>query len=171
MACGRRVDVISPPHPCLCCKPFIFVLARRTGASRGLQGQGAGCRGSLGRPAELTGRGPHFRLHLPPAMPQRCSNPACTAAATFTCSRCHAAGYCGAPCQRAHWRAHREKIQHTTLSPAARAEAIIASLQESMFRRWMPARDAKAASVMVAWVHSSSCPGLECPPGAQRLRP
>ena len=46
-------------------------------------------------------------LHSTPAMPLPCSNPACAAVAAFTCSRCHAADYCGVSCQRALWRAHK----------------------------------------------------------------
>ena len=60
-------------------------------------------------------------------MPQRCSNPACTAAATFTCSRCHAAHYCGAPCQRAHWRAHRPGCTDTAGAELASLRPLVAA--------------------------------------------
>ena len=37
--------------------------------------------------------------------PPPCAN--CAAPAKHNCARCKAAPYCGAPCQRAHWRAHK----------------------------------------------------------------
>ena len=37
----------------------------------------------------------------------RCGNPACAEEASTVCSRCQAVFYCGPPCQKAHWRAHK----------------------------------------------------------------
>ena len=54
-------------------------------------------------------------------MPQRprCSAPECAAEGKFACSRCHAALYCGAPCQRAHWHAHKPGCEAAAPAPAA----------------------------------------------------
>jgi hypothetical protein len=55
-------------------------------------------------------------------MAQRCSAPGCAAESKFACSRCHAAFYCGAPCQRAHWRAHKPGCAAAAPAPTAAAQ-------------------------------------------------
>ena len=42
---------------------------------------------------------------MEPSSPPPCAN--CAAPAKEICARCKAAPYCGAPCQKAHWRAHK----------------------------------------------------------------
>ena len=37
-----------------------------------------------------------------------CGNPACDAGADHACSRCKQVGYCGAACQKAHWKVHKK---------------------------------------------------------------
>ena len=39
------------------------------------------------------------------------------------CSRCNAAVYCGAPCQKAHWRAHKPGCAAPAATPAQAALA------------------------------------------------
>jgi hypothetical protein len=57
---------------------------------------------------------------MPRAPPPRCwavdcSNPAPAA----KCGRCHTAAYCSAPCQRAHWPAHRPHCKELEAAAAA----------------------------------------------------
>jgi tetratricopeptide (TPR) repeat protein len=57
-----------------------------------------------------------------PAMAQRCSAPECAAESKFACSRCHAAFYCGEPCQKAHWPAHKPGCAAAAPAPTAAAQ-------------------------------------------------
>ena len=56
------------------------------------------------------------------ALAQHCSAPECTAESKFACSRCRAAFYCGEPCQKAHWRAHKPGCAAAAPSPPAAAQ-------------------------------------------------
>ena len=59
-----------------------------------------------------------------PAAPRDvCANPGCTKpskyGARMTCTRCRAAQYCDAQCQRAHWRAHKPVCAAAAAAAAA----------------------------------------------------
>jgi hypothetical protein len=43
--------------------------------------------------------------------PLRCWAEGCAALSTSACARCRTAEYCGAPCQRSHWRAHKPRCK------------------------------------------------------------
>ena len=44
-------------------------------------------------------------ITMPMELDPPCAN--CAAPAKHKCARCKTAPYCGAPCQKAHWRAHK----------------------------------------------------------------
>ena len=56
--------------------------------------------------------------------PLRCWAEGCKRPSTSACGRCRTAEYCGAPCQRAHWRAHKQRCKE--LEAAADAAGAVA---------------------------------------------
>lgn len=77
-----------------------------------------------------------------------CGNPACAGAAggggaSLVCSRCRAARYCGAPCQRAHWAAHRGACGPTA---EASADAVDADTSAAPAKHVNEARAAAAVA-------------------------
>ena len=80
------------------------------GAVTGSRGGGGAATLSAGNGGERAG-----------AAAQRCSAPGCAAEGTFACLACRAAFYCGAPCQRAHWRAHKDDCAAMAAAPTAAA--------------------------------------------------
>ena len=59
---------------------------------------------------------------MPRALPPRCWAHGCpNPAPAAKCGRCHAAAYCSAPCQRAHWPAHKPRCKELEAAAAAAA--------------------------------------------------
>ena len=89
---------------------------------------------------------------MPRAPLPRCWAEGCTAPSASACARCRTAEYCGAPCQRAHWRAHKVRCRELE----AAADAVTAA-------------EAKAAASLAAGELPPEAPrtpgvytGLEC---------
>ena len=88
--------------------------------------------------------------------PLQCWAEGCAAPSTSACGRCRTAEYCGAPCQRAHWRAHKPRCKELEAAAEA-AEAAAAGVA------------AAAAAVLGAGGQAPAAPrtpgvytGLEC---------
>jgi hypothetical protein len=84
--------------------------------------------------------------------PLRCWAEGCAALSTSACARCRTAEYCGAPCQRSHWRAHKPRCKELE----AAADVAEAAAE---------AAAAAAAATPAAGVGGA---GSDKPPGAPR---
>ena len=80
--------------------------------------------------------------------PLTCWVEGCAAPSTSACGRCRTAEYCGAPCQRAHWRAHKPRCKE--LEAAA------------------DAAEAAAEAAAAAAAAGGGSAGEDKPPGAPR---
>ena len=94
------------------------------------------------------------------AAPLTCWAEGCAALSTSACGRCRTAEYCGAPCQRAHWRAHKPRCKELeAAADAAEAAAEAASAAAA-------AAAAVPAGGVGAPLHQPRLPGvysgLEC---------
>ena len=88
------------------------------------------------------------------ALPPQCWAEGCTAPPTDVCARCRTAEYCGAPCQRAHWRAHKlccKELEAAADAAEAAAEA--------------------AAATAAALAAGGGCAGADKPPAAASPTP
>ena len=91
----------------------------------------------------------------------RCGAEGCAVPSTSACGRCRTAEYCGAPCQRAHWRAHKprcKELEAAADATEAAAEAAAAAAAAPAASGGGASEDKLPAAPRTPGVYT----GLEC---------